>query len=575
MSAVYTGAEAICAALSEAGVDTLFGVPGTQTVAFYEALRRSRIRTVTATHELAATFMAQGYFRASGRVAAISAIPGPGFAFALAALPEAKADSAGLLLFVGQPPACPHGRRRSQAVDQAAMARPVVKAVLQIEHADRAREVVLQACDLATAGEPGPVLVHVGSHVYREAVRVSAAPSRRSEPPARAAHDTLRAAAEFCASAERMLIYAGQGANGASDELGHVVAQLGALVATTPSGRGVLPEDSERVLPIDATGDVAALNSVAAQCDAILVLGAALSETGSFGFELQFPTERLVRVDAAPNVLAMSPAARFSVQSSCRDFLVAVLSLLAESGRHVSGRGFDASAARELRARFSDRRANGPSDAQVGGGRARTFFAALRRAIPVDGCLVLDSGMHQLLARRYFSALAPRSLLFPTDFQSMAFGLPASIGAKLANPARPVVAIIGDGGFVMSGMEILTAVKLGLSLPVIVFDDQALGLIRLDQLLSFGRSHATEVATIDYQAMSRALGCAYEISSCEDIEAQVRAALRRRGPTLIVVPVGDAPALRRATNRHAINQAAKAIIGERLIAALRSVLKRR
>ncbi len=205
------------------------------------------------------------------------------------------------------------------------MARPVVKAVLQIEHADRAREVVLQACDLATAGEPGPVLVHVGSHVYREAVCVSAAPSRRSEPPARAAHDTLRAAAELCASAERMLIYAGQGANGTSDELGHVVAQLGALVATTQSGRGVLLEDSERVLPIDATGDVAALNSVAAQCDAILVLGAALSETGSFGFELQFPTERLVRVDAAPNVLAMSPAARFSVQSSCRDFLVAVL----------------------------------------------------------------------------------------------------------------------------------------------------------------------------------------------------------------------------------------------------------
>ncbi len=121
MSAVYTGAEAICAALSEAGVDTLFGVPGTQTVAFYEALRRSRIRTVTATNELAATFMAQGYFRASGRVAAISAIPGPGFAFALAALAEAKADSAGLLLLVGQPPACPHGRRRSQAVDQAAI----------------------------------------------------------------------------------------------------------------------------------------------------------------------------------------------------------------------------------------------------------------------------------------------------------------------------------------------------------------------------------------------------------------------------------------------------------------------
>lgn len=574
MSAASDGADAICSALSEAGVDTLFGVPGTQTVTLYEALRRSRIRAVTATHELAATFMAQGYFRASGGLAAVSAIPGPGFAFALAALPEASLDSAALVLLVGQPPVCPMGRRRSQAVDQVAMAGPVVKAVLQIDQPNRARRVLLEACGLAAGGEPGPVLVQVAPHVYREAASASEPGARPDDPAPDAAPDTLRAAAEFCATAERVLIYAGQGAADAADELERVVGRLGAVVATTPSGRGVLREDSGRVLPLDLTGDVAALNSVAAQCDAIVVLGAALSETGSFGFELDFPPQRLVRVDVSPAVLSTPPPARFCVQSSCRDFLTAVLAVLAQGDGGAAGRGFDADAAHALRARFRDRRAGGPSDAHIGGGSARQFFAALRRAVPADGCLVLDSGMHQLLARRHYLALAPRSLLFPTDFQSMAFGLPASIGAKVAQPERAVVALIGDGGFAMSGLELLTAVKLGLSLPVIVFDDRALGLIRMDQVLSFGRAHATELAPVDYAAMAQALGCAYASASSSDIEMQVRAAFARPGPTLIVVPVGDAPALRRAKNRHAIHRTVKAVFGERLVAALRSAFKR-
>lgn len=575
MSGAVNGAGAICAALDEARVETLFGVPGTQTVALYDALRRSRIRTVTATHELAAAFMAQGYFRASGRLAAVSVIPGPGFAFTLAALAEARLDSAALVLLVGSPPVCPMGRRRAQAIDQAAMAGPVLKAVLHIDRADGARQAILKACDLAVAGEPGPVLVQIAPQVYREQVPGAPVhPAQGDAPPQGVASGALRAAAEFCVSAERLLIYAGQGAADVGDELARVVHALGAVVATTPSGRGVLPEESERVLPLDATGDVTALNSVAAQCDAIVVLGAALSETGAFGFELDFPSERLVRVDVSPAVLATLPKARFAVTASSRDFLNAVLRVLETGDRRAANRGFDAAAAHELRTRFRDRRTNGPSDAQIGGEKASVFFAALRRAIPAAGCLVLDSGMHQLLARRHYPVQTPRSLLFPTDFQSMAFGLPASVGVKLAQPDRPVVALIGDGGFAMSGLELLTAVRLKLSLPVIVFDDRALGLIRMDQLLAYGHAHATELARIDYAAMARALGCAHARASCHDIEAQVSAALRRAKPTLIVVSVGDSPALRRVRNKHAIGRAAKALLGERLVAALRSTLKR-
>ncbi|MCS6922510.1 MAG: thiamine pyrophosphate-binding protein, partial [Elioraea sp.] len=179
MSTAPSGADALCAALSQAGVGAVFGVPGTQTVAFYEALRRGALPTVTATHELAAAFMAQGYFRASGRLAAVSAIPGPGFSFALAAVPEAYLDGAGLVLLTGAPPQCPLGRRRSQSIDQAAMARPVVKSVIDIDSAARVSDALRQACRLACQGEPGPVLVQVAPRVLTE-------PASLARPPATA-----------------------------------------------------------------------------------------------------------------------------------------------------------------------------------------------------------------------------------------------------------------------------------------------------------------------------------------------------------------------------------------------------
>ncbi|MGE0581055.1 MAG: thiamine pyrophosphate-binding protein [Steroidobacteraceae bacterium] len=565
MSPVLNGADAICAALKAAGVDTVFGLPGTQTVAFYEALRRAGIPTVSATHEMAATFMAQACFRASGRLAAVSTIPGPGFAFTLAALAEAKLDSAALVLLTGSPPACSEGRRRSQAIDQATMAGPVVKEIFDVVGAGQVGEVVSRACRVALSGEPGPVLVHFAAGVYGELFEEQRAPVEATQPVRSGDAAALAEAARFVAAADRVLIYAGQGASGVASELARAVEALGAVVATTPSGRGVVAEDAARLLPLDATGDLAGLNSVAAGCDAILVLGAGLAENGTVGFGLDFPANKLVRVDTSADVLAQPPSARWSVVADAGDFLAAVLDAVAAEGR--TARGLDDSAARAMRSRLTDRRTGGPSDARIGGGDARDFFAALRRAIPADGCLVLDSGMHQLLARRHYVVQAPRGLLFPGDFQSMAFGLPAAIGAKLAQPDRAVVALIGDGGFRMTGLELGTAVRLGLPLPVIVFDDGVLGLIRLDQLLAHGRAHATELGGFDYEAMADAVGCAHARAGVGEIEGEVVAALGRRTPTLIVVPVGDAPALTRARTRLRLSQMAKALLGGWLVGA--------
>ena len=140
---------------------------------------------------------------------------------------------------------------------------------------------------------------------------------------------------------------------------------------------------------------------------------------------------------------------------------------------------------------------------------AAEFFAWLRQLLPRDAIVVTDSGQHQILTRRHFDVGAPRGLIIPSDFQSMGFGLPAAIGVKLGAPERPVVAIVGDGGFQMSGLELLTARREEAPLLVFVFNDGYLNQIRMQQWREFGHSHAVELLNPNFEVLAEALGVGY------------------------------------------------------------------
>jgi acetolactate synthase-1/2/3 large subunit len=156
---------------------------------------------------------------------------------------------------------------------------------------------------------------------------------------------------------------------------------------------------------------------------------------------------------------------------------------------------------------------------------------------------VTDSGLHQTLVRRHLEVNSPRGLIAPSDFQSMGFGLPAAIGAKLAAPERAVVAVIGDGGFAMSGMELLTAVRERIAVTLVVFNDGQLNRIRLQQLAQYGHSEGCEVVNPDFEALAGAIGVEY--SCCDgDAEGVLRAAILRASPTLVEVVLGDSAAIR-------------------------------
>jgi acetolactate synthase-1/2/3 large subunit len=172
------------------------------------------------------------------------------------------------------------------------------------------------------------------------------------------------------------------------------------------------------------------------------------------------------------------------------------------------------------------------------------FFEQLREALPRDAIVVTDAGLHQMMLRRYFDVLAPRGLIVPSDFQSMGFGLPAAIGARLASPGRRVIAIVGDGGFAMSGMELLTAVRENIPLTAVVFADGVLNHIRLSQLQRWGASANVTLLNPDFRRFAEAVGARYTkyTGNRSDLDQAVEGA----GVSLVEVPLADSAAFHAA-----------------------------
>ncbi|MEP6492890.1 MAG: thiamine pyrophosphate-binding protein [bacterium] len=532
------GISAICDALQAVGVDCVFGLPGTQNVPLYEGFRRSGIRTVLTSHELAASFMANGYFRATGKIAALVTIPGPGFTFAITGIAEAHLDSVGLLYLVGKPAAHPGRKFQLQAIDQRTIAGPLVKACLALDRADDAAPVIREAHRLALEGEPGPVMVELDMAAL--SAETKSVPNYATVQPAAKPNPKLAQLTALFRKSERPLFLLGGGAFGAAGQLEQIARTLAIPIVTTPTARGIVAEDHPFVLGYDPLrGHTDELNRLIARSDLIVGLGCKLGHNGSDGFAIELPEDRFVHIDADEGVLGANYPAALMIQSRVED---AIGALVIERAAATWPADVIAATRSVLRSppdgaaepRIRGRSTTGPAE----------FFSWLRKLLPRDAIVVTDSGFHQIMTRRYFEVQSPRGLVFPSDLQSMGFGLPAAIGAKLAAPDRAVVALIGDGGFLMSGLELMTARRENIPLVTIVFNDGHLNQIRLQQWSAYGHTHAVDLLNPDFRALAEGLGVGY-VRFGEEGDGEIERALSDSAPLLIEVEVGDSMAMRR------------------------------
>ena len=560
------GAEHICAFLKRLGVEIVFGLPGTQNVMLFDAMRGSDLRMVVASDEGAAAFMASGYARATGRVGVLTTIPGPGFVYALSGVMEARHDSVPLLWLTL--------RQRSdgqafplQQIDQPAMAGPAVKRCVYIDQAQDLATGLSAAISETTAGEPGPVLVEIAMPILVRNFSVDS----EGPPTASVGSDDPDRLRPLITSARRPLIYAGQGAQAAAADVRRLAHQWHAPVLFTSSGRGVLPDADALAFVKDfsfGVGEV--VPELIARADLVLALGCKFTHNGSAAGRLQLPAEKLVRIDSSADVLAANYPATLAIASRVEDVLPGIVVMAQTRSQWADDE------LQSLRSRLQAEREvaieHEPVLVDCSQAPVRSLFLAMADAFGPNVVYTADAGLHQALVRRYADVTQSRGLLCPSDFQSMGFGLPGAIGAALARPGARVVACIGDGALILSMGELLTAVREGVDLVVVVFNDASYGLIRRQQLLNFGRSAGTTLHNPDYAALAAAVGCSY-FAAQGDLVATMKAVAQAPGVRLVEVRLADVPSLARQGLKSVVRERARQVLPESAWELLKRALR--
>ena len=525
-----TAADALCAALERRGTTHVFGIPGSETIELWDALRRSAgLTSVVPTNELTGSFMAIGHARASGRPGVLSTIGGPGFTYALTGLAEARLDSVPLVHVAALPTRRDDGGPGLQWIAQHEIAGPLVKAIVDLEEPGAAAAAVDEAFDLATTGEPGPVLLQYEPATLAGRARGGGAGTDETRPDT-PAPDVEEVVARVLA-AQRPVLLCGLGAVGAAEDVVRLAEALRAPVVTTTSGRGVVPERHALSLVHDVPGaSTAVLDELLSEADLVLCVGCRLSHNGSRGFRLRLAPETLVRVDASPDAMGAPYPASLELVADAGAFLAELAARVVPAT--VASTWTEERIA-DLRRRLAEARSPLP-EPTVAGGTPERFFAALRDALPDETVVAADSGLHQFLLRAHFPVLAPGTLLVPANYQSMGFGIPAAIGASLATGER-AVAVVGDGGLNIAGFELLTAARSGARVTVIVLVDRHFGLIRAQQLRRAGNAFGVDIPVADLGLLARSLGAAHVL--VDDLErGSLREALDACDVVLVEVP---------------------------------------
>ncbi len=492
-----TVSELLVRYLQRLGVEVVFGMPGAHVLPIYDRLYDAPIRTVLVKHEQGAAFMAGGYARVSHRVAACIATAGPGATNLVTGIANAYAERQPVLALTGETPTYIFGKGGLQessgeggAIDQAALFAGITRYRKLIERTDYLGQVLNQATRALLGPEPGPVLLSVPYNVQKEKVAASVLDGLHFPRAATAARpigdDSVQALAALLRGADCPVIVAGYGCirAGARPLVARLAERLGIGVATSLKGKGAVAEDSPLALGcLGVTSDGAAYRFLVEHADLVLFLGAGYNERTSYLWdERLLAGKRVVQIDHDAAQLGKVYRPDLTIHGDIADVLTRLLALPA---------GDDAALAeaRLTRLKAYRRAAHGARVAcrqAAGGGMdgdarfhlIRHFYAGLAARFPRDALIFDDN----IVFAQSFLRVSHANHYFPNGgISSLGHAIPAAIGARLHVREGAVFAILGDGGFQMCCMELMTAVNYGMPLNVVVINNGTMGLIRKNQ----------------------------------------------------------------------------------------------
>jgi acetolactate synthase-1/2/3 large subunit len=503
-----TGAWLTVYALEQIGARFTFGIPGVHTTELYDALNNSnRITQVLVTHEGGASFMADAVGRLSDSIGVLTVVPAAGLTHAASGIGEAFLDGVPMLVLSGGPRNDTGHRYQLHQMDTHKFMSGLTKATFRVGSHEDVVPVLFEAYRIATSGEPGPVYVELPVNVLLMTGEISELPPfQPAQPPRLEAASEIAQAIDLLRGAKHPCIFAGWGTRDAPAELIRLAEWLDAPVATTLQGLSVFPANHPLHVGFGfGASAVPAAQNAFKNCDAMIAIGTRFSEiaTGSYGAEVP---ANLIHIDINPDVFNANHPAKVAIAG---DAGAVLKQFLQELEAKLPRRSAD----RALRDQISkDKAAYRESwyrnDAKDIVNPAR-FFDALRQAMPDNGIVAIDDGNHTFLTAELMPIHAPKSVILPTDFNCMGYAVPAAIGAKLACPDRTVQAIVGDGAFMMTCMEILTAATNNLGVVYYVFNDGELAQIGQAQEIPYGRKPCTQIGKLNIEGVAMATGAAY------------------------------------------------------------------
>lgn len=526
-----TGGEALARQLVLEGVEQIFGVPGVQLDQAMDGLAQvaDQVEYVVTRHEQGAAYMADGYARSTGEVGVCMVVPGPGMLNALAGLATAYACSSPVLCIAGQLNSAAIGRGRGvlhEVPDQSRLLDSVTKWHAMARIPEEVPALVRAAIDQLRSGRPRPVALEIPPDVLAAVADIDLIePRARDELLAEPPPSALRRAVETLDQAERPVIYAGWGAQGAdaTEELRAVAELLQAPVVMSRSGLGSLPMSH----PLAASK--LAGRRLLPEADAVLVVGSRFRSFNGAPL-VDDPAVPIVHIDADSDTLASRRATDVPLLADARLGLKALAKELASRERPVRD-GAVADARQWATGQLAE------IQPQQG------YLDALRRAMPADGILVSELTQVAYLVRVGFPVEAPRANLTPGYQGTLGFGFPTALGAKRGNPERAVVSINGDGGFGWCLQELATAHQHGIGVVAVVFNDSGYGNVRRTQKDEFGERYiGTTLVNPDFVALARAFHVhGQRVSTPAELADAVAAAIASGKPALIEVPVAEMP----------------------------------
>ena len=549
-----TAAKLLLEYLRQEGVEYIFGIPGAPLMPIYEALFETGwIKPILAKHEQGAAFMADGYARASGKLGVCCATTGPGATNLVTGIACAYADSIPLLVLTAQVATSAFGKGAVQestchGIDVVDMFKSVTKSSVMVPSAEKMGDILRASLRIALSGRKGPVHINIPADFMKKTIRAHIVPpSRYRVTASQFDRDAIKEAARLLIGAKRPAILAGNGVNlcGAQEELRRLSERLSIPVATSPKAKGAFPENHILSLGVFGFGSTphAEQYLLSGEVDVLLAVGTSLGEPTTCGWDARLePSRALIQIDIDPREIGKNYPATHGILGNARVALHELIYQVDRDLRWLEKKDDFASVRiKEFKAstpRFADPEKMRSEEMPLKPQRA---IQEMRDTLPGDAVLFVDIGTVMFWALHYFPVYEPDTFYINMGFGSMGHAVAASIGAKLARPDKPVVALVGDSAFAMNGMEVHTAAEIGAPVIWVVFNNGGHGMVYHGERLQFEGKFTTGIFRnrLNAAELGRSLGAeAFEVSRPGELSSCLKAALGSGRPCVINVAVG-------------------------------------